>query len=528
MRFLDAPRQAIGILAIFFALGLAPPSVAAQTAATGIITGTVTDPLGSIVPGATVTVHNTDTGIEHKLTTNDAGIYVAAFLQPGDYEVKASKEGFALVEHTALALLVGQTLTVDFALPLKTTETTVTVTGQALLIDPEKTETSQVVSQTLVQNLPINGRRWDNFVLLTPAVTTDGGFGLVSYRGISGLYNGNYVDGANNNQAFFSEARGRNRIQYVYSMDAIKEFQVSQSNYSAEFGQAAGGIVNAVTKSGTSTIHGDLFYYLRYPSLNALDPVAKSRGIFSQPDHQRHQFGGSVGGPIIKEKFFYFFNYDGSRRIFPIVYTGPSAPTALVPANCPTQASATQCFSAINFVNSQTGIFPRTGSQDVYLAKLDYQLNDKNHVGAAFNFHNWRSPNGVITSATRFSDSFTMNGGDFVHSRYLILNWNSTLKSNIVNEFRFQWGRDFEFETPNFSGPNVSISGITTYGEPNSLPRPAFPDEHRYQFTDNLSIAHGRHTFQDRRGHQLDPRTADQPLSGRWDLQLLGQRVSGI
>jgi carboxypeptidase family protein len=482
----------IGILALVVSFALPGWT---QSAGSGTITGTVTDPQGSSVPGATVVVRNTDTGIEKTLTTNEAGLYAATFLQPGNYEVRISKEGFATKEYKNLTLQVGQTLGLDVAMVLKTTQAIVTVTGEAPLLETEKTEASQVVSQTLVQNLPINGRRWDNFVLLTPGVSTDGGFGLVSYRGISGLYNENSVDGANNNQAFFSEARGRTRIQYVYSMDAIKEFQVSASNYSAEFGQAAGGVVNAVTKSGTNGIHGDLFYYLRYPSLNALDPIAKAKGIFAQPDHQRQQFGGSVGGPIVKDKFFYFFNYDGSRRVFPIIYTGPSVAGSVATGNCPATATAAQCTAAVNFVNSLTGIFPRAGNQDVYFGKLDYQLNPDNHVSASFNFHNWRSPNGIITSPTRFADSFTTNGSDLVHSRFLVLDWNSTVTNEVVNEFRFQWGRDFEFESPNFPGPNVSISGVTTYGEPNFLPRPAFPDEHRYQFTDTISIVHGRHTF---------------------------------
>ena len=173
------------------------------------------------------------------------------------------------------------------------------------------------------------GRRWDNFVLLTPGVTTDGG--LVSYRGISGLYNNNSVDGANNNQAFFSEARGRSTAPYVYSLDSIDEFQVSSSNYSAEFGQAAGGVVNAVTKSGTNQLHGDLFYYLRYPSLNALDPVNKAAGVYTQPVHQQQQFGASAGGPAVKDKLFYFFTYDGSRKVFPITYIS----SATFPLSCP-------------------------------------------------------------------------------------------------------------------------------------------------------------------------------------------------
>src|SRR5207247_5145547 len=135
---------------------------------------------------------------------------------------------------------------------------TVTVTGEQPVVDREKTEVSQVISQTAIENLPIAGRRWDSFVLLTPNVTTDGGTGLISYRGISGLYNSNSVDGANNNQAFFSEAKGRTSLPYVYSMDSIQEFQVSSSDYSAELGQAAGGVVNAVTKSGTNAVHDHL------------------------------------------------------------------------------------------------------------------------------------------------------------------------------------------------------------------------------------------------------------------------------
>jgi len=181
-------------------------------------------------------------------------------------------------------------------------------------------------------------------------------------------------------------------------MDTIKEFQVSASNYSAEFGQAAGGVVNAVTKSGTNTIHGDLFYYLRYPSLNALDPINKASSIthnlpFTQPVHQQQQFGGSVGGPIIKDKFFYFLTYDGSRKVFPITYT-TSGSSSLVTANCPSGASPAQCAAAFSFINSTLGNFPRTGNQDVYFAKLDYQLNPTNRLSANFNFQNWRSPNG--------------------------------------------------------------------------------------------------------------------------------------
>ncbi len=267
-------------LSVLLSFVLATSSLFAQNAGSGSINGTVTDATGSVVPAASVVIHNADTGIDQTFTTNEAGVYVATFQRPGTYDVTASKQGFNKTARKGINVQVGRTLTIDFALAVQNSSETVTVSAESPIVDTEKTEVSQVVSENAVKNLPINGRRWDAFVLLTPNVTTDGGTGLVSYRGISGLYNNNSVDGANNQQAFFSESKGRTTtgIPYVYSLDSIREFQVSAANYSAEFGQAAGGQVNAVTKSGTNAITGDLFYYLRYPTLNALDPLNKAAG----------------------------------------------------------------------------------------------------------------------------------------------------------------------------------------------------------------------------------------------------------
>src|SRR6202042_3743065 len=232
--------------------------------------------------------------------------------------------------------------------------------SQPPLIDNDKTEVPQTIDQHLIENLPVASRNWSAFVLNTPNVTPDGGSGLVSFHGISGLYNQNYVDGSNNNQMLFSEARGRaSGAPYVYSIDSIKEFQAQASNYSVEFGQAAGGQVNAITKSGTNAIHGDLFYYLRYPTFNALDPQTKwtaknntpnaqaAAFLLTQPIHQQQQFGGSIGGPIIKDRLFYFFTYDGFRRVGKALYynnnlialtptPSNSGNTNISPTQCPT------------------------------------------------------------------------------------------------------------------------------------------------------------------------------------------------
>lgn len=466
-------------------------TVYAQSAATGTIIGALKDPNGYAVPGAEVTVRNVDTGIDRHAASNDAGLYQAAFLQPGHYEVIARKQGLAEVDRKGLTLQVGQTLSIDLAMPLSAVQEMVTVTGEAPVVDPDKTEQSEVVDQALVNNLPIAGRRWDNFVLLTPAVTNDGGSGLVAYRGISGLYNNNSVDGANNNQAFFSEARGRTTVPYVYSLDSIQEFQVTASDYSAEFGQAGGGVVNAVTKSGTNTVHGDLFYYLRYPKWNALDPVNRANGIYTQPVHQQQQFGGSVGGPLIKEKLFYFLTYDGSRRVFPIAYTT----AAKLPLPCPATVTAAQCAAGNNYIASLLGAYPRSANGDVLFGKLDYQLNQSNHLSANFDWNNYHAPNSYNTAYTAQNNSVTANGTAITHERIFVTTWDSTLSARAVNQLRFQWGRDLEQISANDGGPSVTISNVMAYGEPNALPRPAFPDEHRLQFTDTLSLTNGRHSM---------------------------------
>ena len=268
-----------GLSLLAFASLLVPRLTAAQTA-TGTIIGTVTDPKGLPAADVNVVVRNMDTQTESSYVTNSAGIYAAPYLPPGTYQVTAGKSGFESVVVKNVIVHVGERVTIDVQLPLQSQQTSVEVTAEAPLLETDKTDHSQTVSQNQVEGLPIATRRWENFVLLTPAVTTDGNSGLSSFRGISGLYNGNSVDGANNTQAFFSEARGRAIIvTYVYSPDSIREFQVSSSNYSAEYGQAAGGTVNAVTRSGANQLHGDLFYNLRYPDLNALDPVGKTKGI---------------------------------------------------------------------------------------------------------------------------------------------------------------------------------------------------------------------------------------------------------
>jgi hypothetical protein len=516
--------------ALFFAMTCT--TAFAQTSGAGSINGTVTDSTQAVVASAAVTITNVDTGVSHKFSTNSSGLFVAPFLPPGHYKVDATAANMGTVEAKNLNLLVGQTLTIDLTLSVKSATTTVEVTSQALTLDPEKTEVSQVVDQELIESLPVAARNWSSFVLLTPAVVQDGGSGLVSFHGISGLYNQNYVDGANNNQMLFAEARGRSSgAPYVYSIDSIKEFQAETSNYSVEFGQAAGGQVNAITKSGTNALHGDLFYYLRYPDLNALDPLSKYNGthggnpfLLTQPIHQQNQFGGSIGGPVIKDKLFYFLTVDGFRKVGRVLYsntntistTGSGVYTTttansktngnlVTPYQCPTMSNSAytgsyyitdaQCAAGIAFLQTVGQAVPsRYARQNLFFPRLDYHLNQKNDMFVDFNYADFDSTNGYSPNPTYSNSSPSTNGPTSYHERFLVGGLTTAISDRSVNQVHVQWGRDLETAGANAAGPSVGL-GVLTYGMPNALPRVAEPDEHRIQFTDVFSHVMGRHTL---------------------------------
>jgi len=512
--------------------------VAAQTAGAGTINGTISDASAAVIPGAKVTVTNTDTGVSHDYTTNESGLYSAPFLLPGHYKVSATAANFNKVEATNLTLLVGQVLTINLSLKVSTESTTVEVAATSEILDLQKTEVSQQFDQHLLQNMPVAARNWSAFVLLTPNVVQDGGSGMVSFHGISGLYNQNYVDGANNNQMLFSEARGRaSGAPYVYSLDSIKEFQAQASNYSVEFGQAAGGQVNAITKSGTNALHGDLFYSLRYPSLNALDPYNKYQALhnngnsflLTQPIHQQQSFGGSVGGSLIKNKLFGFFTYDGFHRVGRVLYTTTSTfsltgsgvynaasntslitpnqcPTAsnatyTAPANNPTQfITAAQCTAGITFLMNTANVAPgqappsRYAKQNLFFPRLDYHISDKHDAFVDFNWANFDSTYGYSPANTFSNSSPSTNAPTHYHERFFVGGWTWLLSSSAVNNLHGQWGRDLEVAGANAPGPSINM-GAFTFGMPNALPRIAEPDEKRIQLSDVFSKAMGRHSF---------------------------------
>ncbi|MDQ3711851.1 MAG: carboxypeptidase regulatory-like domain-containing protein [Acidobacteriota bacterium] len=514
-------KNSIKFLTIaIFCLLLGIGQVFAQSTVTGGIRGTVTDPQRANVPNATITATNVGTNQNETVTSDENGTFVINNLQPGTYNVVVNQTGFGDFTAQRVVVEVGQTTTLDATLAVAGQTATVEVTAEAPVINTNDNSNATNINQTSINELPINGRRASNFVLLTPATVPDGTFGLISFRGISGLLNNSTVDGGDNNQAFFSEERGRTRINYVISQSAVREFQVNTSNYSAEYGRSAGGVINTVTKSGTNQFSGELFYYNRNNRNGARNPLARrtvlvngvSTVVAAKPVDLREQFGGAIGGPILKDRLFFFFSYDQQKRNFPGLATFSNANflntvnrTLLTSRGL----SSTRIDSTLGFLNSLTGETPRSGDQTLILPKIDWQINDSNLFSVSYNRLRWESPNGIQTQAVnnRGRSSF---GDDFVEVDSLNARVQSTLSPTLLNEFRFQYGRDFEsqFSTAPLPGepttattiggtraPNIFITGGLEFGTPTFLERPAFPDERRVQFADTVTYSRGRHTF---------------------------------
>lgn len=494
----------------------------AQSTTSGAIAGTTTDSQGAVVVDATVRVKNLGTNQEFSAKTDGTGRFVIGQLIPGDYSVEITAPGFSTWTSKKVTVEVGRATALEITLKVGGQGESIEVTTDAPIVDTANHDFNSNINQNAISELPINGRRWSNFALLTPGATPDGNFGLISFRGISGLLNNSTVDGGDNNQAFFSEERGRTRIGYVVSQAAIREFQVNTSNYSAEYGRAAGGVVNAVTDSGTNSFHAKAFWYIRDNELGARNPFSNrtvnNGGVFtSQPfkaRDQRHQFGATIGGPIVKNKAFFFFSWDQQRRDFPGVAAAANPGQFFAPFSASELATFTargitpaQQTAGLTYVASLLGEVPRRGDQLLLLPKVDWNINQRNVLSVSYNRLRWNSPAGVQTQpvVTRGIASF---GDDIVEVDSVNARLTSTISSAIVNEFRFQYGRDNELQIsqppgpgepatgPGGRSPQVAIfGGGPTLGKPNFLERTHYPLETRLQFADNISMTKGRHNI---------------------------------
>src|SRR5213594_1582398 len=493
-------RKLLGpaVLALAF-----PVLLAAQSqATTGIIRGTVSDPSGTPVAAAIVTLHEPQTGFRRQITTNERGIFIASLMPLGTYDVTARRVGFSETRATGVRLGVGETVDLTLALAAVQLQAVVVETTPSV-VEATKTENSTRLPTAAVSGLPNNGRNYLNLTLLTPQVAIvqgpDGD--ELTIAGQKGIHNNVAVDGADFNNPFFGEQRGGQRPAFTFNLDAVQEIVVLPGGANPEFGRSSGGFVNVITKSGTNQLRGSLHYFGKYDTFSS-DPTHGTTTY--TPDFRQHQFGFTLGGPITRDKLFFFVAYDQQ------LYDDIKQKDPLRFASAPLRAWLDSAYSGA--LRQDYGPISRTNDARAALVKLDWRLSDRHNLSLKYNYTWSQQENGTFDIDTwgRSSNGLERDWSNAVNGSLV-----SFLSSRASNEFRFQYSRE---DRPRpYTGPNNHLGDTTgvssifgaavpfhdtdidpinsfRFGMPFFLPIKGDHDT-RVQLLDNVSIARGNHLF---------------------------------
>src|SRR6185503_16465146 len=354
----------VSVLAALLLILMPALSTAQSQATTGVIEGTVSDPSGAPIAGATVLVKNTATNLERTLATDADGRFRALLLPLGPYRVTVSLTGFATLVREGIVLTVGQAANLALQLKVSTLQEEVVVQADSPVIETTRAESSTRINSAQIQGLPNNGRNFLDFTKLTPGVSIvqgpDGD--ELTINGQKGIYNNVSVDGADFNNPFFGEQRGGQRPAFTFNLDAVQEVVVVASGANAEFGRSNGGFVNVVTKSGTNAVHGTLHAYFKDDALSSAPKKADGSEADKFPFSQQ-QFGFTLGGPIVKDKAFYFVALDYQNGDS----TKQTDPSRIEPR-------VVDYFAALGSPG-ENGSIERTNDARVFLGKVDWQLS---------------------------------------------------------------------------------------------------------------------------------------------------------
>lgn len=452
-----------------------PRDLLAQTEAT--ISGTIKDPSGAVLPGVNVQVKNLETALTREGTTNENGRYRFVLLPLGNYTITASLPGFATLTRSGIRLGVGQELDVDLEMKVGQVTETVEVTEEAPIVETTRSENTQIINRRSISDLPVNGRDFTDFVLLTPSATiipTTLGK-RIAVGGGSDVTTGITVDGADYKSPFRGFQTGASS-PFILSQEAVQEFEVVRAGFSAEFGRSQGGRINVVSKSGSNDFHGGGFFFFRNDSLVADDALGRKLREFKQK-----QFGGSVGGRIIKDKLFFFTAYDQQTFRTPLFLV---LPDSLIEA-------AEQIVPEFK-LGAQRGSFKATNDGINWFWKTDYVITPSHRVSGRFNLLSSERLN-ALSDPNRAIGTQRAELND-VHN--VIVNYNALLGRK-VNDFRFQWstdnqpsinhalGKDFPTARINVGGQNYDIGGQPTDNDPFF--------QNRKQISDNFNYLFGKH-----------------------------------
>ena len=470
---------AVTLCAVLLLLANAP--VSAQTV-TATIQGQITDPSGAAIPRATVTATNSGTGLTRSALTSDVGTYQIAGLPVGDYMIAVEQHGFRKATRR-MTLQIGDSAVADFKMDVGAADQEVSVTDETEGVEPGRTTVSMVVDERQIENLPVNGRQFIDFALLAPGVTvgdtTSGSTDVIiepvtklSFNGQNIHYNFIAIDGADN----ISTASGIQKT--TPSQEAVREFRVINTTYSTEAGRAVGGIVNIVTKSGTNDLHGSVYEYFRNDALDARSALA-SPGLNKL---RQNQYGATLGGPIRRDRTFFFGNYEGQRRRENPFYN------SIILKNL---AAINQVKTNVFHLAPENLNVTRNTDYDNLLLKLDHTITPHHYLSARYFFNDQRA-----TNLSPLNDGFDLPSG-FKNNNFrdqsLVASLTSTLSNSLVNDLRFQYAhRYFNFPTVS-TQPHLEVSNTFTLGV--NRGNPDFYEEGRAELIDNVTKAWGRHTL---------------------------------
>lgn len=469
--------------------GMAPGLFGQSQATTGVIEGTVSDESGASVPGAAVTIKNTATGFERNVQTDSEGRFRGLLLPLGPYRVTVSLTGFATLVREGLDLQVGQSVSLPLVVKVSGVSEQVVVQGAAPLIETTRANGATRIDDNSIRGLPNNGRNFLDFVKLTPGVSIvqgpDGD--ELTVNGQKGIHNNVSVDGADFNNPFFGEQRGGQRPAFTFNLDAIREVVVVAEGANAEFGRSSGAFVNVVTKSGTNETHGTAHFFFKNQSLSSAPKNADGSDA-TKNDFSQQQAGFTLGGPLQKDRLFYFIALD---------YQNGDSTKQNDPSRI--EQRVVDFFSRLGSPN-ENGPIERTNDARVFLAKLDWQINPQHLATVRYNY-TWSEQQNGTFDVDSWGVSANAVEKDYSHAFTGALI--SALRPDLLNEFRFQWAREYRprpYDGPLISGqnrplPDTAFDFGRTYrfGEPFFIPVDYFDE--RVQFNENISLNKGRHSW---------------------------------
>jgi hypothetical protein len=442
-----------------------------QQGSTGEIRGRVTNEEGAIIVDAKVAVKNLETGISRQLMTDARGRYRALLLNVGSYEITVEKQDYKKFVQSGVKVQVGDVLTLNAVLEIGEFSSVITITGDAPIIEVSQSSVSSVVSEELIENLPINGRDYRDFVLVTPTAGTSSRNG-VTFGGSRGMYTNMTIDGADNNSPFFSEQNGGEiDPTFTVSQESVKEFRVLNNGFSAEFGRSMGSLINVVTKSGTNDFRGSGFFFFQNDAMIADQVVATNFGedtdYFEQDEFSRKQFGGSIGGPLAEDKAFFFVSADVQRYETPreVRFSWSDADRAANPE-----------------LAALEGNYNSTDDNLVVFGKVDYQFNDEHSFSVRFNYSDADQENGLGYYP---DNAVGMQGQENESTTSTVGTLTSFLSDNMINELRVQYATNEIERVNNGTGPETRISGVGRIGSTWYLP--IVIDVNRFQVSDNFN-----------------------------------------